>query len=509
MLRKKIISICMVMALALQVSPVIFAADEVSVTTTNGGDAAVGNTLKAEVKGALGDVSYQWYAGDTAIDGATSQEFVPTYAEFGKDIKCVVSDDSGEKESGTVTLISAFDSHKDTTWNLMGSVKIGDEETGNGDASWDFSMKNDYGPQLSFTILDIQNNKESKYYVLANDYYKLHKNTASENTVYNPEVEGSFAYAVNNEFSGKKDAEFDLPDEIVDYIDENHVWITEKDKAGKIANPYTVKAGITVPAIWELREYIDRIKVDIRKPGEVTAKNAMWLRTAYNDKNYHGINSNADMVLYSDSNKYHFKLSMMGITSGNGYIRPQFFLDEDFFKKAKIDLSTAGANVLKEISKYSYKELSEIYTDSDIALYLPDVEGAGKKITVIINTTDKKAAAVGNTVSATVKNAQGNVLYQWYADGEPIDGETSDTLILTYDYFEKEIFCIANDGVSESTSNVLNVVSDFDKHKDTSWANLVAVTLGTTKVGFGNKDWEFNLSCSRAQGPCHRESRNP
>ncbi|PFG18261.1 hypothetical protein ATK74_2845 [Propionicimonas paludicola] len=61
---------------------------------TISGSAKVGSTLTANVPAwtpAVASLSYQWFAGDTAIDGATSREFVVTEAQTGIALRVVVT----------------------------------------------------------------------------------------------------------------------------------------------------------------------------------------------------------------------------------------------------------------------------------------------------------------------------------------------------------------------------------------------------------------------------------
>ncbi len=487
--------------LALQLPTAVLAMDSVTVSASGGGTPAIGDALIAEATNLSGEAAYQWYADDVAVSGAVNSEFTPTYEQFGKKIKCKVTDNGGEKYSNEVSLVSDFDEYKDTSWGSMATVPIGTEPLGKGNSDWNFEMKNTYGKKLSYTLLDVKNDKKSKYYVLANDYYGIMGNeTTLATNVYNPELSGSVAYKINNSLSGKQGKEFDLPNAIVDAIDNDHVWVTEKDKA--ITAPYTVKAGVTVPAIWEINKYISKIKLDVRKTAEIPGKLPMWFRTSYNAKNAHGLSVDPDgngvvtedLVIFSTYlNNYYFKLVSIGVSNGTGYIRPQFFLNEDFFKYAKVDLSTAGKEVLAEISKVSYKDLSNLYADDDIETYLPTVEGAGQGFSVKVKTADGGDPIVGNTIVADVKNAQDTVYFQWYADGEPIEGANSETFPITYNQLDKVITCTITYGDVVKKSDEFKVTSVFDKHKNLTWDNYVAITLGEKETGHGDPDWEFQM----------------
>ncbi|WP_170179953.1 hypothetical protein, partial [Prosthecochloris vibrioformis] len=82
---------------------------------------AVTTTLADE--DGLGTLSYQWYADDTAITGATESTYTLTQAEVGKAIKVEVSytDDEGTAESVTSSATAAVANVNDAP---TGSVTI-------------------------------------------------------------------------------------------------------------------------------------------------------------------------------------------------------------------------------------------------------------------------------------------------------------------------------------------------------------------------------------------------
>ncbi|WP_328591695.1 FG-GAP-like repeat-containing protein [Prosthecochloris vibrioformis] len=88
------------------------------------GLAEQGETLSADIstladEDGLGTLSYQWYAGDGAIGGATASTYTLTQAEVGKEIKVEVcyTDDEGMAESVTSSATAAV-------------AKVNDEPTG-------------------------------------------------------------------------------------------------------------------------------------------------------------------------------------------------------------------------------------------------------------------------------------------------------------------------------------------------------------------------------------------
>ena len=503
---KKILSALISGVMMLSVIPsAVMANTGITIATTDGNAAEVGNTLRAEVTNPSGDVTYLWMANGEAIEGANSQELVLTYEHFGKTVSCMAIDENDAYPSNELQVISDFDKHVNNTFANFTVATLGTEKTGFGNKDWEFEMENPYGSTMSFSLLDVQNNKDGKYYIMANDYYTARSNNSNNNaaivdTVYNPELPGTVAYNANYGYTSKNGAQWSLPDAMADAVDTDHVWITEKAHEGSITEAYTFKAGVVVPAIWEMREYIDRIKIDIRKSNQISTKHSMWLRTALKDNHYHSIypdpdndgDYTEDMIFQSaTTGNWQFRLNALHIANSTGYLRAEFFLNEDFFKNGKINLATAGANVLAEISKHSYEDLSKLYTDEEIAAYLSVTIPSDARAQ--ISAVDGGAFEVGNRAIVNVRNLDGNLTYKWTADGVQVG--TSKELILTYAHFGKNIECTVSNGtVSVKSSNAVEVTSkDFVKYGyEVPASGGLVYNIGNV-TGEGDSTWEFKI----------------
>ncbi len=335
---------------------------DVLAATTDGKDATVGNTLKVTVEGAEGTPEYQWYAGDDLIDGATSDTYVLTYNEHEKDVKCFVTVDGAEVESNAVAVTSQFDETK--KWANMNWVSYG-TSGGMGDSTRNFTMKNEFGKELSFTLVEIYNNEESKYWIIANDRYGTkHSGTSVK---YDPTVADTIANFTNAALVQKTPWEWNLPQAVIDALDYDHVWITEMANAGEtVKEPYTFKAGVVIPAIWEMWKYGDRMIIDF--PATYNGANYVF-RTALSDAYYHGIKYGTNKTGATGISSFQLTPLTANATDARG-VRPEFFVNSDFFKNAKVDLATAGSVVKAEIAQYSYEDLSKLYTDAEIDNYL-------------------------------------------------------------------------------------------------------------------------------------------
>ena len=130
------------------------------------------------------------------------------------------------------------------------------------------------------------------------------------------------------------------------------------------------------------------------------------------------------------------------------------------------------------------KILSALISGVMMLSVIPSAVMANTGITIA--TTDGNAAEVGNTLRAEVTNPSGDVTYLWMADGEAIEGANSQELVLTYEHFGKTVSCMAIDENDAYPSNELQVISDFDKHVNNTFANFTVATLGTEKTGFAS-----------------------
>ena len=494
---KRVLSLVFAVTMLVTLLPVIGAADTaVVVETTDGEAATVGNTLKAELPGATGSVSYQWYRGNEAVSGAINQEYILTFDDqlYGP-VKCVITDANGEHESEEITVTSDFNPESGfvTATNC--------ELVGADNAKWTFKMKDN--ADRSYTLLDTFNNSEGKYLILANQRHGAEKieYTTPNGAKYDPSIEGSYPARVNAIAMGT--SENALPTEMKEAINENQVWATEKPTGSTpvITDAYTVKVPVVVPAGWELEKYKSRINFNMTDSTEY-----FWLlRTAFDAYNV-GTEENPQYSVYmyyarSKANSnwlnggtslYTAYRSTKAVSSLNwkatySLYRPMFCLNDTFFKLGGIDLSSAGSEIINIISQYSYSELSKAgYTDDEISTYLPNV--TIPVIDVEVETTDGKAATVGNTLKAELEDATGSVSYQWYRGNEAVSGAINQEYILTFDdQLYGPVKCVITDANGEHESEEITVTSDFNPE-----SGFVTAT-NCELVGADNAKWTFKM----------------
>ena len=224
------------------------------------------------------------------------------------------------------------------------------------------------GTDTEFILLDSSENHESKFFIMAKSYFP--KRAYGKNQRFDPEDPGNIAYFLNNEFltEGCKDSftnrVYKLPDEVIAHIDKNHIWETEAGRAaGNCPERYSVKAGVALLSQEEYLKYQAKIGMTDEFDNLVDAPKytGWWTRTGA---------ATAEMIcirpVTGTAKTYGWTSNDAGLN-----LRPAFWVDKDFFKDVKIDLTTVGENVKQEIKKYySIDELKVLYPESLIYDYL-------------------------------------------------------------------------------------------------------------------------------------------
>ncbi len=139
----------------------------------------------------------------------------------------------------------------------------------------------------------------------------------------------------------------------------NYTWYDEHDPQDN-QNYTTCK--LAYPSVTEINTYKDEINWQLI---DGSSYGYMPTRTVgYNssDSQYYIIG-----VQHYGKPRYEFAMWTEHRRSGAPNAPAVFFLDKDFFKTVKVDLSAnVGANVLSEIKKYTVDDLSGIYTDDEL-----------------------------------------------------------------------------------------------------------------------------------------------
>lgn len=210
-----------------------------------------------------------------------------------------------------------------------------------------------------FILLDVKNNNDSKFLILSKDFYGQHAFTegctsntgTSDERKFDSENEKNVAYWLNNGFLKQENT---IPTEIQKYINFDYYWKTEpRWYTTNSSNSTVTKAGIALMSAWEQEKYITEFGYMDLLPNDTS-----WLlRTAFAGQSHQSA-----MAINTGGNRVN-----LDMTRADSYIRPEFHLNRDFFKEVRIDLSSAGSNVIKAMKEnYTLDEMKAIYSEPEL-----------------------------------------------------------------------------------------------------------------------------------------------
>lgn len=260
-----------------------------------------------------------------------------------------------------------------------------------------------------FILLDSEEkNGKTYFFILCEDVYGTHNfKTGQEIGYWEPEETDNIAYWLNHDFlengnDGKK-----LPAGIIKHIDMQHEWNTEprtvlasKEGYEKYGSELVTYHGLAVISNYEWQKYVSKI-------GQNVASH-WWFRTMRN--NIGG--GDCSTVLYTGSVCAVGTNNSWNVGRSPIYVRPCFWISEDFFKEYKV--TNAGSDVIVNIDPIVNADL---YTDAE------------KKAMIKVEASDVKVVGepiVGETLTAsyTYKSgfAESDSAFEWYES----DSETGD-----------------------------------------------------------------------------------
>lgn len=257
------------------------------------------------------------------------------------------------------------------------------------------------GSDKKFILLD---ENEDGYLVLAFDMYGARAFDPDNTEKFNPDDSNNIAGWLNGEFIkngnyyNKKT--YKMPEAIIRNAVE-HDWVTEAGGPHTdFREDYVARCVFAVPSKTEVMQYYD-----VFGYADDTSIASMLLRTSSGSI----VQTGGTMLNYVT--KHITKAGMIRNCSANkNYgLRPIFCLDGDFFKKERIDLTTAGDDIRKLIkTKHTVKELSEIYSTTEISKLTAPLPPQARNVRVTGN------PIVGETLKCT---------YDYYApDGQIEEG---------------------------------------------------------------------------------------
>lgn len=308
-----------------------------------------------------------------------------------------------------------------------------------------------------FILLDVTEN--GNYFVITEDNYgtRAFVDNASEIDIggwdcadsewdYDPERENSVAYWLNNEFltNGNGDGNV-LPEEIVKNLVESE-WVVENNFTygnGKVTVAAVGQATYDKYQAWRAKKAV--LKTTVSKlalmshteynayknkiSGYVREGEDMWagfmLRTPASTVTVTGSDVKIENSFYqvrTITNNTIVAATQNGtFTKSNFLIRPVFILNKDFFKKVRVDVETAGENVIDVINNNDFTDMAELYTDDELSYFGYDVNSY-PVIKNLIITGFKKVGALNEIFydfsSSNGQKESGTLIEKYAGDSE-------------------------------------------------------------------------------------------
>ncbi len=384
----------------------------IEIKTVSGEAVAYGETVMALVNGEKTSVTWQRVdALGNVTDIATGEQYIVTEADMGYSIQAT---------DGTATSTPAAIESYVKTYNTNSSYKMNKTS----DANAVFKLKDN---DRSFVLAKTFNNTESKYFVAANEAYGTkqwytdgREVTLADGTtkvaltpIWNPNAgtDDALAYWMNGTFI-KTGNGASLPEEIVEYINMNHIWRTEGTTTRPSDNieSYVCTAGVVAPSFSELQHYTKIGYNVLNYDGTAVSAQKIFSRTPVDRPSATAYQWSLSFYLTNASSNDTQCYTNHTAGAANG-IRPVFYLKDGFFANVAIDLETAGADVLAEIKKEDIDALRTLYTDNEIATYL----GIDLSMYPEIKTYSGEDIAYGETVYSTNEDAV------WKIEDETVD----------------------------------------------------------------------------------------
>ena len=250
---------------------------------------------------------------------------------------------------------------------------------------WLFAIQGVDGKR--FSLLDINSNGgNSRYFILAANKYgqtrfygNTYKEFFTEDAHFNAEDHNSVADALNHEHIGETNPKGEtglkvgnihiLDSKIVKYIDMNHLWKTEPDRKyadnSTDSGCYETNCGVALLSYSELLKYKDKIGYGImlENSTDYSGVDSRWrLRTTAD----YASTSMCNLGIGTGTSS-NLGFPEQTPNGGDNWIRPCFWLNNDFFKNVKLNLTYTGAEVKKALkNNYTYEDLKGIYSADEL-----------------------------------------------------------------------------------------------------------------------------------------------
>lgn len=210
----------------------------------------------------------------------------------------------------------------------------------------------------SFTLVDSFNNDKSTFFVVPNDSYGK---AGMAHPYFDPQDKTSMAYTMNTTFVNEGLGSLTLPDEVVEYIDYDHMWACEAAPLSlneQVHESYAFKAGVTLLSFTEIEKY-KNILATVDNLGGYSRTPAEYINTD-KDKAY------IQNIKWNDQQTGVWT-NVWDTIGAKNEVLPVFYIGKDFFKEVKLDLDTVGDKALEMlINVYTVEDLKSLYGVSDL-----------------------------------------------------------------------------------------------------------------------------------------------
>ena len=308
---------------------------------------------------------------------------------------------------------------------------------------------NDNGKKTSYVLLD--KDSEGNYFVITEtefgqkNFTNLAKDSINKSDTldsswnFDPENASSIAYWLNNQFLSDGNGGLSLPYSIKknilekEWFIENNVVtdesIRQNDTSKQMVKDYrasrdgvrTVVSKLSLISLTEYNTYADKISAPATRSVDYDKQFGFMTRTIHSVVAGRGVNltfSNYFLHVCGANDQDYVTCEINSDFDESYYVRPVFWLDKDFFKNEKIDLTTVGENVKAEVREHLYADLSEIYTDSELSGIGIDVTNLPKAENVAVSGLVMPNSTPVIKYSYSGEGAEGESLYEIYSVGE-------------------------------------------------------------------------------------------
>ena len=419
-MRKKLYSILILTAMIATFIPcgVFAGADSAHIKTPS--KISAGTTLNITVTSDDSEFEFQWLTSDsedgeyTELLSDTLQTYVVTPRDKGKYIKAKIRNLVTDEVTLTDNAVHIEN---------LGPVSRTSFNTENINSTMLTPKENIFSVGgLKFILLEEMNGSKSHYYVMTEELYGAKVFDSNNYAKFDPEREGNIGKFLNGEFLTSGGAGRVFPDGVKEHIDFDHIWYTEAGlSGGDCPEDYSFTAGISLLSQSEAVKYRSKYGW---QPGGSDVITPWWGRTQ------RGVGGEADNILVMmGSNDSGYGNMWNKHCSQSYFVRPTFYLDEDFFGKVKCDVQSTGDAVKKIISeKYTIGELEELYSVEELVSLGFDI-----KSTVIAKEANPGG---GDKLTAKMNDSEAvRFKYKWFISdteedrGKQVYGNLSDTYI--------------------------------------------------------------------------------